>query len=109
MSWLEAHQFQFNVGAGLILTTGLTGLFLLMVIIWPNTRLKWLTLWFIGCLCAVMWRWIAAVIKPEWFGIKESLLASIVFLVAGISTFALMFVAWFEYVRDGRDERGGDI
>lgn len=51
---------------------------------------------------AVMWRWIAAVLRPDLFGIKESLVAPGIFLVAGISTFALMIYAWVEYVRDGR-------
>lgn len=49
-----------------------------------------------------MWRWIAAVLRPDLFGIKESLVAPGIFLVAGISTFALMIYAWVEYVRDGR-------
>lgn len=75
---------------------------LLMILIWPNTLLKRLTLWFVIWLNAVMWRWIAAVLKPDLFGIKESLVAAGVFLVAGISTFALMIYAWVEYVRDGR-------
>ncbi len=62
-TWLEANQYQINVGSGLILTLGLTGLSLLMIVIWPNTRLKFLTLWFVLCLDAVMWRWVAAVVS----------------------------------------------
>ena len=75
---------------------------LLMILIWPNTLLKRLTLWFVIWLNAVMWRWIAAVLRPAWFGIEDSLLPAAVFCVAGVSTFVLMIVAWWEYVRDGK-------
>lgn len=100
--WLVMNQYQISVGAGLLLTLGLTGLFALMILIWPNTRLKFLTLWFVFWLMAVMWRWFGAVVKPDLFSIRESLLAAGIFVMAGISTFILMGVAWFEYVRDGR-------
>lgn len=103
IEWLVRHQYEIGVGSGLLLAMGLTGLFALMVVIWPNTRLKALTLWFIFWLCAVMWRWIGAVLKPDLFGIRESLLAAGIFLMAGLTTFILMGVAWFEYVRDGRN------
>lgn len=99
---LLPYTYQINVGGGAFLTVGLTGIFLLMAVIWPNTRLKALTLWFMGCLVAVMWRWMAAVLMPAWFGIEDSLLPAAVFCVAGVSTFVLMIVAWWEYVRDGR-------
>ena len=102
VDWLTANQYQINAGSGIFLALGLTGMSLLMILIWPNTLLKRLTLWFVIWLNAVMWRWIAAVLKPDLFGIKGSLVAAGVFLVAGISTFALMIDAWVEYVRDGR-------
>jgi len=102
VDWLTANQYQINAGSGIFLALGLTGMSLLMILIWPNTLLKRLTLWFVIWLNAVMWRWIAAVLKPDLFGIKESLVAPGIFLVAGISTFALMIYAWVEYVRDGR-------
>lgn len=102
VDWLTDNQYQINAGSGIFLALGLTGMSLLMILIWPNTVLKRLTLWFVIWLNAVMWRWIAAVLKPDLFGIKESLVAAGIFLVAGISTFALMIYAWVEYVRDGR-------
>ena len=102
VDWLTANQYQINAGSGIFLALGLTGMSLLMILIWPNTLLKRLTLWFVIWLNAVMWRWIAAVLRPDLFAIKESLVPAGVFLVAGVSTFVLMIYAWVEYVRDGR-------
>lgn len=78
----------------------LTSLFALMAILRPKTLLNQLAMWFAFCCTAVVWRSVAALLKPEIFGVRESLIASGVFLVASIVTFVFGAVAWYEHMGD---------
>ena len=102
LEWVLTHEYQINAGSGILLTLGLSGLALLMALIRPNTLLKSLTLWWALCLSAVMWRWTLDVLQPGLFGLSASLLPSVVFAIAAVSTFALMAVAWRDYLRSAR-------
>lgn len=94
--------YRINAGAGFLLTISMTALWVLMVILWPRTRLNLLALWFMFWCSAVMWRWSAAVAKPDIFSINDSLLPTVIFTIAAISTLIFAAVAWIEHVQDAR-------
>ena len=98
----EVTIFQLNTAMGMLLTLSLTALLVLMFILWPRTRLNKLALWFMFWCCAVMWRWSLAVMFPDWLSIRESILATIIFAGASISTLVFAAVAWIEHVQDAR-------
>lgn len=94
--------YQVNTGMGILLTFSLTALFALMFILWPRTRLNKLALWFMFWCCALMWRWSLAVLFPGVFSIRESIIATVIFAGASISTLLFAAVAWIEHVQDAR-------
>jgi hypothetical protein len=92
--------FQINTASAILMGISLTSLFILMVILRPKTVLNKLAMWFCFCFMALVWRTVAAIFFPEFFGFRESLIASFIFLVATIVTTALGAVAWYEHVGD---------
>lgn len=97
--------YRVNAGFGLMLTIGLSAIFVLMVVLWPSTRLRRMALWFMFWCCAVMWRWIGAVLKPDWFSIRDSLVPTVIFAGAAMATAQFAIVAWYEHVQDARRQR----
>ena len=98
----EDTLYRINLAMGFTLTLSLTGLFVLMLVLWPRTRLNKLALWFMFSCCAVMWRWCVAVLRPDLLSIRESIVATIVFAMATVSTLWFMVAAWWEHVREAR-------
>lgn len=89
----------------LLMAIAFTALFALMAILNPKTLLNRLAMWFCFCCTLIMWRTIAALFKPEVFGVRESLVASVVFAVATIVTTAFGVVAWYEHIGDYLNHR----
>lgn len=103
----ELPLYQINAVMAILLTLSMTALFILMLILWPKTLLNKLALWFMFWTSAVMWRYIGGVLLPSIFNImvspcKESLIASVIFGIAAITTVAFALVAWTQHVRESR-------
>ena len=98
----ELPLYQINAGMAILLTLSMTALFILMLILWPKTLLNKLALWFMFWTSAVMWRYIGGVLLPSIFNIKESLIASVIFGIAAITTVAFALVAWTQHVQESR-------
>lgn len=110
----DIPYYQVNTVMAVLMATSFTALFILMIILKPITVLNRLATWFAFCCAAVTWRSVAGLLRPEIFGVRESLYASLFFAVATIVTTSFGIVAWYEHVGDmlryrseKRDKRRG--
>lgn len=99
-AWNRFPVWEFNALMAIILAISLTMLFALMVILKPQTLLNRLAAWFAFSSTVLTWRTVAALLHPEWFGVRETVIASFVFAFATIVTFVFGIVAWLEHVGD---------
>lgn len=99
---IDITLYQVNVIAGLVLTASFFALVLLMVLLRPRTLLEKLALVFAFSCCAVMMRWSAAIVAPDYFSVRDSFVPTVIFVGASISTLIFAAVAWIEHVRDAR-------
>lgn len=106
--------YQINTVMAILMATSFTSLFILMAILKPQTVMNRLAMWFAFCCAAVTWRSVAGLLRPDLFGVRESLFASLFFAIATVVTTAFGIVAWYEHVGDmlqhrkeRRDKRRG--
>lgn len=105
IAWNRIPIYQINTVMATLMAIAFTALFVLMVVLKPTTLLNRLATWFALCCTALSWRTVAALLHPEWFGLRESLIASLLFAIATITTVAFGAVAWYEHVGDMLNHR----